>query len=618
GVEILEYAPHNAYICRFEPFDLDSIRNLDYVEWANVYMKGFKIAPKLRASAGGPRASLLALSSVETSMAREPVDVVAALHQNAPMEKTLAKIAAAARLDASALRCASDSVRLTIQPQYLEKLAEIDEIRHIEESFTPKLLNNVAIGILGADATHEQTMMEGEGEIVAVCDTGFDKGDVEDVHPAFQGRVLKLYGLGRESASDFNGHGTHVAGSVLGDGVSSSMGGRIRGAAPKAGLVFQSLLNGWGGLSIPQDLKTLFEIPYEEDAARIHTNSWGFSSSSARATVSARQVDEFAWGHRDLVICFAAGNEAEDGNADGVVDSGSVLAPGTAKNCITVGATESKRPEQSKAYGEEWPSYYPAEPLASDQWADNPDGVAAFSGRGPTADGRIKPDVVAPGTAILSARSRKAQEVDLTWGKSSDPLYYFEGGTSMATPLVAGCAAIVRQYLRTRLGQSPGAALVKAMLINGARDIPGQYAPSEAGSIPNNAEGFGRVDLAASVGLNGDDIRVISDENTRLDTGEEETTEVEISGGDAGLKVTLAWIDPKGECLQNDLDLIVRAEDGQERHGNAHPSSSEFDRTNNVEQVAWDNPPVGKFEIIVRAHRVALHTQPYALVARIS
>ncbi|MCP4694899.1 MAG: flagellar hook-length control protein FliK, partial [Desulfobacterales bacterium] len=153
GVEILEYAPHNAYICRFEPFDLDPIRKLGYVEWANVYMTGFKIAPKLRASAGGPRASLLALSSVETSMAREPVDVVAALHQNAPMEKTLAKIAAAARLDASALRCASDSVRLTIQPQYLEKLAEIDEIRHIEESFTPKLLNNVAIGILGADAT---------------------------------------------------------------------------------------------------------------------------------------------------------------------------------------------------------------------------------------------------------------------------------------------------------------------------------------------------------------------------------------------------------------------------------------------------------------------------------
>jgi serine protease AprX len=87
------------------------------------------------------------------------------------------------------------------------------------------------------------------------------------------------------------------------------------------------------------------------------------------------------------------------------------------------------------------------------------------------------------------------------WGLSSGPLYMFEGGTSMATPLVAGCAANVRAFLRTAHGiLKPSGALLKALIINGARDIGGQYVPSEAGAIPNNNQGFGRMDLQAIIG----------------------------------------------------------------------------------------------------------------------
>ena len=165
----------------------------------------------------------------------------------------------------------------------------------------------------------------------------------------------------------------------------------------------------------------------------------------------------------------------------------------------------------------------------------------------------------------------------------------------------------------------PSAALVKAMLINGAHDITGQYMPSEAGGIPNNAEGFGRVDMAATVGPFAPNIHItLKDEGKALDTGEEERTTVTIGVNVTLVKVTLVWTDRPGGTLQNDLDLIVRAANGAERHGNMPPNSTGFDRVNNVEQVVWTGVPAGNVDIIVRAHRIPQFPQSYALVVQIA
>jgi len=183
----------------------------------------------------------------------------------------------------------------------------------------------------------------------------------------------------------------------------------------------------------------------------------------------------------------------------------------------------------------------------------------------------------------------------------------------MATPLVAGCVALIREYLaQEHQLATPSAALVKAMLINGARDIEGQYVPSETGGIPNHAEGFGRVDMAATLGASVQ----WRDEATALDVGEEETMAITVNGGTL-VKATLVWTDRPGSTLQNDLDLIVRTTDGQERHGNVAPTSTAFDRQNNVEQIVWDNVPAGDVAIIVRAHRIPAFPQTYALVVRV-
>jgi subtilisin family serine protease len=627
GATILEYVPENTYLCSFEPTDLGPIRALTYVTWANVYMRGFKIAPALQNSLPnrpGER-DIVEISSLPVpTLSTTPKTVDIVFHKSVDPETVREKIAGAARLNPAELDLTPEKVRLTVQEKYLQDLAAIDEVRNIEKVFPNKLSNDVARRILRLEANPAGAPVpfEGEGQIIAVADTGFDQGSSTNTHPAFTGRVAKLYALGRPgNANDPNGHGTHVAGSVLGDGQSAVLGVRIRGTAPRARLVLQSVLDQFGGLGgLPDNLSNLFRPPYQQDGARVHTNSWGSVGSEVGGLYNqnAREVDEFVWNNRDYVICFSAGNEGQDANANGQVDAMSITPPATAKNCITIGASENDRSDFTLTYGQGWPSDFPADPIASDNVSSNPDGMVGFSGRGPTRDQRIKPDIVAPGTFILSTRSRATQ--DRGWALSDDDLFYFMGGTSMATPLVAGCAALVREFLIKQKGlQRPSAALVKAMLINGARDIAGQYLPSEAGSIPNAAEGFGRVDMRATVGpFAANETFTIKDESTTLDTAEQESLTVDVPPNARLLKVTLVWTDPAGENLQNDLDLIVRLADGKERHGNVPAGSTAFDRNNNVEQVMVANPPGGQTEVIVHAHRVAKFAQPYALVVRVA
>jgi hypothetical protein len=114
----------------------------------------------------------------------------------------------------------------------------------------------------------------------------------------------------------------------------------------------------------------------------------------------------------------------------------------------------------------------------------------------------------------------------------------------------------------------------------------------------------------------GDTSTAFWDEDGELDVGDEAAHTFTVPAGTRGLKVTLVWTDPPGEALQNDLDLIVRDVNGVERHGNMPLNSSDFDRTNNVEQVVFENVDPGEAQIIVRAFRIPVSPQSFALVAR--
>jgi serine protease AprX len=528
------------------------------------------------------------------------------------------------------------------QPGADERLAALSRVHGVQQvsrRAMPRISNDRAAVVMGTAAAAGLAApalgLSGRGEIIGICDTGLDNGDPATIHPDFTGRVVaiksypispayKAYvnnpGADDGPADRDSGHGTHTSGSIVGDGTSSSnlpgLAGPVRGLAWRAGLAMQAVEqyidwkpgqapedgSQYSLAGLPSDLTGLFAWSYGK-GARIHSNSWGGGKAQAY-DANCKQIDQFIWNKPDFCILFAAGNDGADNDGNGQIDLKSVTPPGTAKNCITVGACANDRPDIADTNGSLWGSKAP--PVTA-KAAGNPSLLAPFSSRGPTQDGRIKPDVVAPGTYVLSTRSRKLGPK--TWGYGryeTSSLYMFDCGTSMATPLTAGAVALIREYLRTKRGiASPSAALLKAALIAGA-------VPMQGAAPPDNGQGFGRVNLDAVLAPHAP-LKATFLEGPKLATGDLHEQPIQIVTASQPLKVVLVYSDYPGANLVNNLNLVLRGPDGTVVTGNGGAAQA-FDNVNNVEIARVASAKAGAWRVQTIGSNVARGPQGYALV----
>ncbi|MBP7240282.1 MAG: S8 family serine peptidase, partial [Saprospiraceae bacterium] len=450
-------------------------------------------------------------------------------------------------------------------------------IQAIYEYIPPMLHNDIARQIIGIDTDVQGKVAvteTGLGEIIGVADTGIDLD-----HPDLKSKIMGVVAWGRKetnNTSDPHGHGTHVTGSIVGDGTAS--GGKIKGMAPGAKVFFQSLMDDAGTLAnFDLKLQELFKEAYDH-GARIHNNSWG-AAAEARYTIDSTIVDEFIYDYPEMLIVISAGNEgicnSDQQNEKGYVGFGSVGSPATTKNGLTVGASRNKRTTggyASATYGKIWPDKFKDPPTSNELISGDPDSIAAFSSRGRCDDFRMKPDIVAPGTDILSLKSGLAPLNKFHGGYAGfGDAYAFLSGTSMSAPIVSGAAAIVREYYKNkRKFPAPSAALIKATLINGTRKMKGMSAIHLSDMIPNPNQGYGMLDLSMTIPNEKNMFHL-----EYRDSLQDASVSVSITGQEYAvrfrtkqitwIRACLSYTDFPVRSIQNNLDLLMDYEPTREK-----------------------------------------------------
>jgi hypothetical protein len=410
----------------------------------------------------------------------------------------------------------------------------------------------------------------------------WDEGQVDGSHPDFDTRVTNADGAAVSS------HSTHVAGTVMGSGASSS--GTYRGMAPGAELVSHE----WWDFSWELESDTESDINlYDLD---ISTNSWGVALFPINVPncngflgnyySECATLDDICRGDlgKPITIVWSAGNDrlVHPDYCGSVGFTWGTIGPyATAKNLIAVGGINS-----------------------------NNSTMTDFSAWGPTDDGRLKPELVAPGCQTTGDHGVTSTLPGTGYGTYC--------GTSQAAPTVAGCVALwLERYEVLNPGQTPLASTVKAVFVETADDL--------GATGPEYDFGYGRLNTEAAVDRLNDGALLESSIN------DQETASWEFfhDGSLTEMSFTLAWDDPgalagANPTLVNDLDLLLSAPDGETPAtylpwvlNPADPSASAtegVDHINNLEQVRPTGTlPVGIWTVTVTGYSIPTGPQAFSI-----
>jgi len=501
-----------------------------------------------------------------------------------------------------------------------------------------RLLNNNArsivegSGIGNSFQTYTSQSLLGNGQVVQVADTGVDAAscyfadtggtvtpsDINSGTPNVDSSKRKIIsyvyaGSQGDETDGPDGHGTHVAGSIAGNIENADVNsiGQYDGVASGAKLAVLDLAAGTSeSLAIPNSADLLFGSGYAA-GARVHSNSWGaFFSAGDAGYYSSSDIDGYLFNHPDSTVFFAAGNGGDV--------AGAVSMQGQSKNVVAVGSSETTRNSVSI------------------------DNVAYYSSFGPAYDGRFKPDVVCPGDELKSAKSQG--DGSQTCGTIN------KTGTSQATPICAGTAALVRQYFSDSAffetfcsaglvsagsgscaSFEPSGVLVKAVLLHSGTPLSlyhfGDAAhDQQLGSPPDNTQGFGRVTLKNVLplpNLNAEYLfTLFVQDQQSLNSDSSASFSLDVTDSNVPLKLTLVWYDPPNQdgittsALLHDLDLELTGPGGERHVGNGQNNGdTQFDSINTNEVVRIMSPAEGAWTATVYSRSlVAADSQSFSVI----
>lgn len=623
GARVVAPLPDQSFLVSVPPGRAIALSRLPGVHWAAPFLPQDKIAPEIGL-----------MSAPETD---GDVPVVVYLFGDADPHGVAAELAASGlRVTGSGRGVEFGRLVLLATPEELRTrviaLSERNDVFWIDRRGRRTLTNDTSIwvGQSGLNAGMTTPIFShgiyGAGQVAAVLDTGLD-ADMSYFRDGTLGLPLTNIGNGtavnpnhrKVLAVDFlypaddpanpthwdnQNHGTHVAGTLAGDDLAHLIvHDTADGMAPAAKLVIQDAgyaadaCGDLPGIGCPvTDLNPIFQQAYDQ-GARVHSNSWNDNENGAvqnNYSDASVDVDEFMWNHPDFLIVFACGNHALGG-------TGTIGSPSTAKNAMASGATYNG----------------PSAIYLSD-----------ISAWGPTADGRIKPDVLFPGASIVSAGNDRNVTTNNVGTTSMT-------GTSMTAPGVSGMALLARQYFMDGWYPTgapvpgdtltPSAALLKAMLVNSATAI--QFdTEGRPITIPSNEQGWGRVLLDDALYFSGDARGLWVADNAGAFTSPSNAPvvfQLQMQATAQPLKVTLAWTDypstPAASTnLVNDLDLRVDGPTGgftgNDFFQGVSINHGLQDRLNNLEQVLIPAPTPGVYSIQISPHAIPAGPQSFSLV----
>ncbi len=452
----------------------------------------------------------------------------------------------------------------------------------------------------------------GRNVTVAIVDTGvdWDHPDLNVVSGTEYGGYVEPNEPGSDGAPDVNldtrgsGHGTHVAGIVAGDGGSATA--DPDGFVYGLGMAPSATLHAMDAIAEDNTNPSVIARVREAAAnADLSNNSW-FIGSPAGYTLDASNQDDWVLDAdrtnvniRDpFLTVFSAGNAGDDCGAGPCMSS--ITAPKEAKNIITVANGLSRRSDTGSG-------------LTGDI-----DALAASSSRGPAFDGRLLPNLTAPGTNIISTENRVVTAGGVTnltcaFSPGNSTQHSYCTGTSQSTPHVTGAAALFFEFWRLRFGAGdPYPETVKAAFVNATDNLAGgdNGWGTPLGHRPDNHQGWGRLNVDRVLNPS---VAVQYYQTPVVMTSAGDVWEKTFRPNDSGepLRISLVWSDAPGTpnanpARVNNLDLRVTSAGGTIWRGNVFSggwsaTGGAYDSLNNVENVFVQTPSSGSYTVRVTA-----------------